>query len=508
MSDTRLLLDGPELAPLVERAREVGGRVVKAERVRKGFGPFARNGYVVTVDVPGLSPQPGPAEPAGSAPAGPGAPTGRTAPQRRSVPDDAAAVRGTASGVAGLEALLAVADGIDGMGPVAPHGAASPGLLELPGPIVPPPPPPPPSTGSAVAETRDARSRGAAPAATPGTRRTVATSPAAPGGRQATTGRTERRWTRPTWQRVARPDASGDAPSVDASSDGAPSGDAPSGDALAPADDTRSTTTPGTARATAPRVPGKRRPARGPEAARRRSTILSPDRSGPDALTGLGVPSALVAPAAVDRTTALLTFAAHLPEPVAALLDRGSIVAVLGDAGPVRATCAQMAARAGDHPAEIVTVSGRPVPAGEPKRPAAGRRRVGTVRSATRLRQGRAGRLTILAVEAARTPEEREAVHAILTAFAPDQVWLALDARADRDQLAARLADLPVDRVDALAGQHAEQARRPGALLDLDVPLAWLDGLPATGVVWAYVLAEAARAAADEEEGGAAVPTA
>ncbi|KAE8763398.1 hypothetical protein, partial [Georgenia thermotolerans] len=52
MSDTQLLLDGPELDPLLERAREIGGRVVRAERVRRMFGK-AR--YEVTVEVPGLS---------------------------------------------------------------------------------------------------------------------------------------------------------------------------------------------------------------------------------------------------------------------------------------------------------------------------------------------------------------------------------------------------------------------------------------------------------------------
>ncbi|TRW45645.1 hypothetical protein, partial [Georgenia yuyongxinii] len=66
MSDTQLLLDGPELDPLIERARDLGGRVVKAERVRRMFGK-AR--FEVTVQVPGLSD--GGAPP--GAPGGPGA---------------------------------------------------------------------------------------------------------------------------------------------------------------------------------------------------------------------------------------------------------------------------------------------------------------------------------------------------------------------------------------------------------------------------------------------------
>ncbi|MHB1290238.1 hypothetical protein [Georgenia sp.] len=224
------------------------------------------------------------------------------------------------------------------------------------------------------------------------------------------------------------------------------------------------------------------------------------DRSGPEALAELGVPAAHIAPAAVDRTTAIMTFAAHLPRPVAAQLGPGKVVAVLGAAGPVRATCAQMAARAGDHTVEIVQVTGRPAPSGESKRQPPGRRRVSTPRSATRLCQDHAGKLMLLAVEAGRTEAEQETVLGILQVFAPDQVWVALDARADRQRLEAQLTDLPVHHVDALAGQHAEDARHPGVLLDLGVPLAWLDGLPATGVVWGYVLAEAGRRALADDD--------
>ncbi|WP_448070923.1 hypothetical protein [Georgenia yuyongxinii] len=46
-------------------------------------------------------------------------------------------------------------------------------------------------------------------------------------------------------------------------------------------------------------------------------------------------------------------------------------------------------------------------------------------------------------------------------------------------------------KVDAVAGQRAWQAARPGTLLDLGLPVGWLDGLPATPTVWACVLDEA-----------------
>lgn len=53
MSARRLLLDGPDLRALVEEAAELGGRVVRAERLRRGL--LGRRWYEVTVDVPALS---------------------------------------------------------------------------------------------------------------------------------------------------------------------------------------------------------------------------------------------------------------------------------------------------------------------------------------------------------------------------------------------------------------------------------------------------------------------
>lgn len=50
MSDRRLLLDGPDLTELLARAGQLGGRVVRAQRLRKGL--LMRRWYEVTVAVP------------------------------------------------------------------------------------------------------------------------------------------------------------------------------------------------------------------------------------------------------------------------------------------------------------------------------------------------------------------------------------------------------------------------------------------------------------------------
>ncbi|WP_413451419.1 hypothetical protein AA0Y32_16295 [Georgenia phoenicis] len=58
MSDRRLLLDGPDLPELLARAEELGGTVVRAQRLRKGI--LSRQWYEVTVAVPDPSPAPVP----------------------------------------------------------------------------------------------------------------------------------------------------------------------------------------------------------------------------------------------------------------------------------------------------------------------------------------------------------------------------------------------------------------------------------------------------------------
>ncbi|WP_250448449.1 hypothetical protein, partial [Actinotalea sp. C106] len=45
-------------------------------------------------------------------------------------------------------------------------------------------------------------------------------------------------------------------------------------------------------------------------------------------------------------------------------------------------------------------------------------------------------------------------------------------------------------RFDAVAAVAAFEAQAPGMVLSLGVPVGWLDGLPATPVVWAAVLSE------------------
>ena len=45
-------------------------------------------------------------------------------------------------------------------------------------------------------------------------------------------------------------------------------------------------------------------------------------------------------------------------------------------------------------------------------------------------------------------------------------------------------------RIDALAAVNIADAQAPCAMLDASLPVAWMDGLPAAGVVWAALLGE------------------
>lgn len=67
MSEPRLLLDGPDLRPLLEQAHRLGGQVVRAEKVRRGMGLFARPRYELTVEVAAPASDHSPPEGAGGA---------------------------------------------------------------------------------------------------------------------------------------------------------------------------------------------------------------------------------------------------------------------------------------------------------------------------------------------------------------------------------------------------------------------------------------------------------
>ena len=79
----------------------------------------------------------------------------------------------------------------------------------------------------------------------------------------------------------------------------------------------------------------------------------------------------------------------------------------------------------------------------------------------------------------------------LLAALDPDQVWGVVDARTKPRDSARWLTEVGERRrVDALAVRGLFETTQPGTVLDLGVPVAWFDGIPATGVAWAAALSQ------------------
>jgi hypothetical protein len=116
--------------------------------------------------------------------------------------------------------------------------------------------------------------------------------------------------------------------------------------------------------------------------------------------------------------------------------------------------------------------------------------RVTTVESAIDRRQeaSTSGTPTIVAVDA---PLRTDAwwTTQLLAVWAPEAVWAVVDATRKPEDVEPWLAGLP--RVDALVVQDTDLSADPAAVLDrVAVPVALLDGAPATPHRWASLLCE------------------
>src|SRR5262249_23458448 len=80
----------------------------------------------------------------------------------------------------------------------------------------------------------------------------------------------------------------------------------------------------------------------------------------------------------------------------------------------------------------------------------------------------------------------------LVAAVAPTAVWAAVDAGRKVEDLRAELA--PLGSVDALVGSGAARPSSGATVLDVEMPVALLDGRPATTGTWAGLLLDAVRA--------------
>lgn len=213
------------------------------------------------------------------------------------------------------------------------------------------------------------------------------------------------------------------------------------------------------------------------------SVVLRPPGAGRADLTALGVPARLLAdvgPGPVPLSDLLR----DVPNPPLLARIPGSLVAVVGDVATVMATARQMATRLGLEETDVVL-------AGDLEAVPGFGRRVQTAAAARRFRDRASADDGVLVVAVGVGPEPADVARGaeVLEALAPDQVWAVVDARSKPRDCVRWLADVGRGRrIDALAVANVFGTEQPGTVLDLGVPVGWVDGLPATRVTWAAVL--------------------
>ncbi|MDT0165125.1 hypothetical protein Q9R32_06120 [Actinotalea sp. AC32] len=437
----RLLLEGEDLPALMARVKAEmgpGARIIKAEKVRTGgvAGFFARERYELTVEVP----EPEAARrPAGRGRAGAGSGPGPA---------------GGAAGPVGIEALLAAADAAEADdGGARTPGAADDGRQDAEGASAPSEPPAPTvptvptvSTSSpSFAEILESMRQMVGPAGA-STEGPVPT-PAVPADGSAS-------------------DADGPDAPAQAGSD-APSSAADQKTSSAEVvEDVPADAVPTEAVVDAPPRPGS--------------------GSSVSALLELGVPTRLLQGfSSPDTPLPLSVLVRRFDRPPTLRALPGGVIAVVGAPDLALRTSMQMAARAGVEPQDIVLAGAMPPVAGHG-------RRLQTPSAVARARSRVAEDApTIVAVGVGEERSDWTLAADILDALTAHQAWAAVDARRKLVDVRRWMRAVGAHRpFDALAACNTFDAQAPGAVLGLGTPVGWVDGLPATPVVWAAVLSE------------------
>jgi hypothetical protein len=431
---TRLLLEGDDLEALLARVRGEHGpdaRIVSAERVRSGGigGFFAKERYEITVEVAD------PGRPQGAVPA---RPARRPNPEPRDHPPK--------SMPAGLEELAALADRSDGAPGFATALAAAVHATATPASAATPQPPvagPTPSHGNqpelfasvladfpALAERASRLGEAPHPAPTVRPIRSNAVTTALPAHE---------------YQPV--PDATIQLPAF-----GLPGGNG---------------AVPKTAR---PRPPGP---------------VTPETASLVGRLVALGLPMWLaVRVNEPDSYSAILSVMAELPAPPRPPAGKGEVLVVLGDlAGAVSTARSTLSSLRLDP--DTLAVAGHNtlgVPASARlSGPGDAARWVGEFRS-NGIGPG------VLAVEVDLDPRASDWPRSIVAAAGATTIWAVADASRKTADSARWLSSL--GRVDALAVRGTIGTADPASVLTLGIPIATVDGRPATPHTWAGLLCE------------------
>lgn len=233
-----------------------------------------------------------------------------------------------------------------------------------------------------------------------------------------------------------------------------------------------------------PAAPGPAAP--GPGAAPEGTDASAAPARSREALVRLGVPTRLLAGLPPGTPATLSALLSHVPDAPPLVRTRGSVVVVVGRGEDAVTVAGQLAERLRQAPAGIVL-------AGEVEHVPGRGRRLTTPAAAERwrTRSGESGDVALVVLGVGPEPDDRAQAAAILAALDADQVWGVVDARDKARDCERWLGEVGAQRaVDVLAVRGLFETTEPGTVLDLPVPVAWIDGIPATRVAWAAALSQ------------------
>lgn len=215
---------------------------------------------------------------------------------------------------------------------------------------------------------------------------------------------------------------------------------------------------------------------------------LEPERGGSsvNALLELGIPTRLLVGFADPKASVPLSvLVRRFDPPPSVWLAPGRVVLVAGEGDTALATARQMAHRVGMDPFDIAL-------AGEISSVPGHGRRIQTAAAAARYRERLDGdALALVAVGVGPSREDWPAAAALIADLQPSQSWAVLDSRRKAVDLRRWLRGVGARRAfDAVAAVSTFDAQAPGTVLNVGTPVGWVDGLPASPVVWAAVLSE------------------
>lgn len=238
-----------------------------------------------------------------------------------------------------------------------------------------------------------------------------------------------------------------------------------------------------------------------PERIRSQSDLRQSDTPGPSlkdspgahgvrtSLMRLGLPTdllpdpSLLATSGNDVAAALLKSLSHLPPPPQLPKLASTIFCVVGGYDQVLRLTGRFAQEMGTDPDEIALI----VPSTLRRR--SGRKQVLTNASAvSEMAPGwrRRSRPTLVALASSLASPSRGWLASVLEALRPDVLWACVQASTKTADVA--LWARSIGGVDALVVEGQQDTSTPAEILGSGIPVARLDGLPATEVLWTAIL--------------------